>query len=162
MPFFRGPCPHPVSGIRREFPGSTVNANGKRWEQPEWPYSCSCLFFFYKYCVIRSPYSRINWLRTWSQFRYLWVHFFTTFSLARYRIFSSAVSLGNTLLVLVTFRYWRFSPSIIFVVLSRNRYSTTYADKKTIPTFPRIAVTTMPFWKNVGIVFYKIGPSTSI
>ena len=27
-----------------------------------------------------------------------------------------AVSLGNTLLVLVTFRYWRFSPSIILVV----------------------------------------------
>ncbi len=22
---------------------------------------------FYKYCVIRSPYSRISWLRTWSQ-----------------------------------------------------------------------------------------------
>src|SRR5699024_1550167 len=72
--------------------------------------------FFYKYCVIRSPYSRISWLKTWSQLRYLWVHFFATFSLARYRSFSSAVSLGNTLLVLVTFRYWRFSPSIILVV----------------------------------------------
>ncbi len=83
--------------------------------------------FFYKYCVIRSLYSRINWLRSWSQFRYIWVHFFTTFSLARYRIFSSAVSLGNTLLVFVTFRYCRFSPSIIFVVLCRFRDSTTYA-----------------------------------
>ena len=43
--------------------------------------------FFYKYCVIRSPYSRISWLKTWSQLRYLWVHFFATFSLARYRSF---------------------------------------------------------------------------
>ena len=33
------------------------------------------------------------------------VHFLTTFSLARYSIFSSAVSLGNTLLVFVTFSY---------------------------------------------------------
>ena len=115
MPFLVDSAHTPASGIRWKFSGNTVNADRIRWEQPKLLCSCSCLFFFYKYCVIRSPYSRINWLKTWSQLRYLWVHFFATFSLARYRSFSSAVSLGNTLLVLVTFRYWRFSPSIIFV-----------------------------------------------
>ena len=102
-------------------------------------------FSFYKYCVSLSPYRTISWFSTWSHPRYLWVHFFVMFSLARYSIFSRDWSLGNTPFVFVTFRYWRFRPSMMFVVLSRNRYSTTYADKKTIPTFPRIAVTTMPF-----------------
>ena len=34
----------------------------------------------------------------------------------RYNIFSKAVSLGNTLFVFVTFRYWQLTPSMMFVV----------------------------------------------
>ena len=78
---------------------------------------------FYRCCVSRSPYRIINWFKTWSQFRYLCVHFFVTFWLARYSIFSKDVSLGNTLFVLVTFRYWRFSPSMMFVVYMIRRMS---------------------------------------
>ena len=63
-----------------------------------------CFFFLYRYGVRRSGYRRISWLSTWSQFRYLCVHFFVTFPLARYSIFSSALSLENTLFVFVTFR----------------------------------------------------------
>ena len=70
---------------------------------------------FYRYSVSRSPYRTVSWFKTWSQFRYLCVHFFATFWLARNSIFSSDVSFGNTLFVLVTFRYWRFSPSIMFM-----------------------------------------------
>ena len=43
--------------------------------------------------------------------------------LAKYSIFFRELSLGKTLLVLVTFRYWRFSPSIIFVVYMIRRTS---------------------------------------
>lgn len=43
----------------------------------------------------RSPHKTINWLNIRSQFLYLCVHFITTFSLARNRIFSKAVSLGE-------------------------------------------------------------------
>lgn len=53
----------------------------------------------------------------------------------------------------VAFRYCRFKPSIIFVVLCRFRDSTTYTNKKTIPAFfwnPAVAGIS---WKNVGIVF---------
>ena len=82
-----------------------------------------CSFFLYRYGVRRSGYRRISWLSTWSQFRYLCVHFFVTFPLARYSIFSSALSLGNTLFVFVTFRYWRFSPSMMFVVYMIRRIS---------------------------------------
>ena len=35
--------------------------------------------FFYRYSVSRSPYRTISWFSTWSQFRYLCVHFFVTF-----------------------------------------------------------------------------------
>ena len=37
--------------------------------------------------------------------------------------FSKDVSLGNTLFVLVTLRYWRFSPSMMFVVYMIRRMS---------------------------------------
>ncbi len=37
--------------------------------------------------------------------------------------FSKELSLGNTLLVLVTFRYWRLRPSMIFVVYMMRRIS---------------------------------------
>ena len=80
------------------------------------------LFFLYRYGVRRSD-RRISWLSTWSQFRYLCVHFFVTFPLARYSIFSSALSLGNTLFVFVTFRYWRFQPFMMFVVYMIRRMS---------------------------------------
>lgn len=113
--------------------GNNINADGVR---RGWQVSLvAAIPVFYRCSVSRSPYRTISWFSTWSQLRYLCVHFFTTFSLARYSIFSNAVSLGNTLFVLVTFRYCRFNPSMILVVLSRNRYSTTYTDKKTIPTF---------------------------
>ncbi len=78
---------------------------------------------FYRYPVSRSPYRTVSWFSTWSQFRYLCVHFFVTFWLARYSIFSRDMSLGNTLFVLVTFRYWRFSPSMMFVVYMIRRIS---------------------------------------
>ena len=112
---FRGLCPHPASGIRPKFFGNHTDADGIRGDGLfGWLPSHLLL---YRYFVILSLYKTINWFNTWSQFRYLCVHFFTTFSLARYSIFSKDVSLGNTLFVLVTFRYWRFTPSMIFVVL---------------------------------------------
>ena len=86
---FCGLCPHSASGIRLGRPDDWIMA--------------ALAFSFYRYCVSCSPYSTISWFRTWSQFRYLWVHFFTRFSLARYNIFSSAASLRNTLFVFVTF-----------------------------------------------------------
>ncbi len=78
---------------------------------------------FYRCCVSRSPYRTISWSSTWSQLRYLCVHFFVTFLLARNSIFSNGVSLGNTLFVLVAFRYWRFSPPIMSVVYITWRMS---------------------------------------
>ncbi len=84
---------------------------------------CHPGLFVYRYSVRRSPYRTISWFRTWSQLRYLCVHFFVTFWLARYSIFSRDVSLGNTLFVLVTFRYWRFSPSMMLVVYMIRRMS---------------------------------------
>ena len=130
----RGRCPHPASGIRLGFSGNTTNAEGIRSERSIHVHA-AVPALFYRYWLSLSPKRTISWFSTWSQLRYLWVHFFITFSLARYSIFSSAISLGNTLFVFVTFRYCRFKPSIILVVLSRKRYSTTYTDKKTIPTF---------------------------
>jgi hypothetical protein len=76
---------------------------------------------FYRCCVSRSPYRTISWSSTWSQLRYLCVHFFVTFLLARNSIFSNGVSLGNTLFVLVAFRYWRLSPPIMSVVYITRR-----------------------------------------
>ncbi len=58
---------------------------------------CHPGLFAYRYSVRRSPYRTIRWFSVWSQFRYLCVHFFVTFWLARYSIFSNDVSLWNTL-----------------------------------------------------------------
>ena len=111
------PKPFPVLQVLKSgFPGYTVNVCITEPEQLLMPIKrCPgfyCFFFLLLvYGVRRSGDRRISWLSTWSQFRYLCVHFFVTFPLARYSIFSSALSLGNTLFVFVTFRYWRFSPS---------------------------------------------------
>ena len=119
-----GRRPHPASGIRLGIFGNNTNADGIRLAgvavQEK---SCHSSFPFYRYSVSRSPYRTISWFSTWSQFRYLCVHFFVTFWLARYSIFSRDVSLGNTLFVLVTFRYCRFSSSMIFVVYMIRRIS---------------------------------------
>ena len=79
-------------------------------------------------CSFLSPYRTISWFSTWSHPRYLWVYFFVMFSLARYSIFSRGWSLGNTLFVFVTFRYWRFC--IWGRSAKRLYYTTTTATRK--------------------------------
>ena len=61
------------------------------------------------YMIPNSPY-------TCAQFRIGIVHFFVASKVARYRAFSRAVPLGNTLLWRLSFRYVAFSDSIALVV----------------------------------------------
>ena len=81
------------------------------------------------------------------------VHFFVISTMARYSIFRRLSSEGNTVLDFVTFRSCRLNPSMVFVVLSRYRLSTTYTDKKTMPIFHEIPVNKGLSAKNIGIVF---------
>ena len=118
MKNLRGLCPHPASGINESIIGYNIDADGINLSGVGYLIYLirRIVILFYRYWVTLSSNRIINWFNTKSQFLYLWVHFFLTFMEARYNIFSRDSSVGNTLLVLVTFLYWRFSPSIMFVV----------------------------------------------
>ena len=75
--------------------------------------------FFGQLCVYsgrRPSYMMLNSPYTCAQLRIGIVHFFVASKVARYKAFSRAVSLGNTLLWRFSFRYVEFRDSIALVV----------------------------------------------
>lgn len=115
MKIFCGLYPHPVSAIRLGISGNIANVNGLRLEQFM---AYGILFRLLCLQVLGEPIPiKDNHLVKYSVPVPVTLYpFFDHIPTGRIEHFSSAVSLGNTLFVFVTFRYWRLSPSMIFVV----------------------------------------------